>query len=240
MKLTSPVHRYLLDGEYPVDDLNQNYKKELKEKWLIQKNNELERHRVSKGYMGKITELQCTEWLEDQGWKIVDLEALGGKVDIKATAPGGKQCAIEVKYIGQDEEVFKTVVEALQGRGGAGFYGLYDSCNYILLEAYDAAKQLEKSTIARIALIVISGDTWSDMEPVLEKDWINWESPSFAEGSSRWKGFLDSLKAGKKKDLYRNIENDLSNVLHTLDQIWICKEQEGFEYSMERLIWFCS
>lgn len=240
VKFTSPVHRYLLDGEDPVDGLNPNYKTDLKEQWLIQKYNELERHRVSKRYMGKITELQCTEWLEDQGWKIVDLAALGGKVDITATAPGGKQCVIEVKYIGQDDEVFKTVVEALQGIGGAGWGDLYGASNYILLRAYDAAKQLEKSTIARIALIVISGDTWSFMQQVLEKDWINWDSPSFAEGTSRWKGFLDSLKTGKRKELYRNIENDLSYVLHTLDQIWICKVQEGIEYSIERLIWFGS
>ncbi len=200
--------------------------------------NVLGRHQIGRGYLGKLTELLYAEWIEEQGWEISNLAALGGNIDIEAKSPDDVDCAIEVKYIGQDEEVFKTVVEALQGRGGTGFYGLYDASNYILLRAYDAAKQLEKSTIARIALIVISGDAWSDMEPVLEKDWINWESPSFAEGTSRWKGFLDSLRAGKKKDLYRNIENDLSEVLHSLDQIWIVKEKEHFKYSKVRQICF--
>jgi hypothetical protein len=76
-KITSPVHRYLFEGEQLNQNLTSQYKEDLGEGWLLQ-NRKVDRLlRKSKIYMGKLVELQCAEWFEKQGWKISNLEALG-------------------------------------------------------------------------------------------------------------------------------------------------------------------
>ena len=57
-KITSPVHRYLMEGSRPKALVNNNYKNDLIELWMS-KNNEKERHKDARIYMGKLVELQC-------------------------------------------------------------------------------------------------------------------------------------------------------------------------------------
>ena len=77
-KITSPIHRYLMEGEKPKPSVTNQYVKDLRECWLLEET-EIERHRKAKMFMGKLIELQCAEWIENQKWKISNIEALGGK-----------------------------------------------------------------------------------------------------------------------------------------------------------------
>ncbi len=43
----------------------------------------------------------------------MNLEALGGSFDIEAISPQGKSCAIEVKYIGEEDSRFKENLKSL-------------------------------------------------------------------------------------------------------------------------------
>lgn len=89
-KLTSPIHKYLLDDSgKPKQSLTKFYIEDLKEQWICLYEDVIKRHQKSRASAGKITELMVAEWLEHNGWDInVDkLEALGGTNDIEAISP---------------------------------------------------------------------------------------------------------------------------------------------------------
>src|SRR5437899_9324570 len=73
-RLTSSVHRYLINNGTVCREVRQQYVKDLAERWMYHPD-VLVRHRRSRGFNGRIAELQCAEWLETRGWTVVGLEA---------------------------------------------------------------------------------------------------------------------------------------------------------------------
>ena len=229
-RITSPIHQYLLINDKPKNQLTNQYRQDLQERWLWQ-DSEIERHRKSRIFQGKLCELQCAEWIEEQGWKITDFEALGGKADIEAVSPDDIECVIEVKYIGQEDNDFLVVVNSLAGGTGAGNASLYAASDFMLFKVYSAAKQLQKFTKTRIAFLVISDMAWDLLELPLQEDWMQWQSPRFYNNDQAWQNFLQ-----KQRKKYPEIENDLQMAFNSVTELWIVRCRNGFEYSKEYVV----
>lgn len=101
-----------------------------------------ERHRRGRTFEGRVAELQCADWLETQSYQIVNLEALGGAVDIEAVSPDGSPTAFEVKFIGIQDADFSMIQRSLEGDAEPYTVSPYTAINYLLFRAYEAAKQL--------------------------------------------------------------------------------------------------
>lgn len=226
-KITSPIHRYLMEGKKPKLSLTKQYAKDLIEYWLLEET-EIERHRKSKMFIGKLIELQCTEWIEDQGWKIFNISALGGNADIEAQSPEHIECAIEIKYIGQIDEDFLAVVETLSGKTKPLTLSPYASSDYILFRVYEAAKQLQVCIKTRIVFLLISEIAWPVLGKVLRDNWMLWQSPRFYNSDPDWKIFFQ-----EQKKAYPDIEKELQCVISSIAVLWIIKTREGFQFSQE-------
>ncbi len=235
-KITFPIHRFLLDKGGPKINLTNQYRKDLVEQWMLE-NNPLERHRKSRIFQGKLAELLAAAWIEDQGWKIHNLEALGGEFDIEATSADNASSTIEVKYIGQEDVHFEKIMESLtSGNAVGGSWGLYDGYNFFLFKAYDAAKQLSSSNKARLGFIIICNMAWGFFEMPIKDDWISNRPLTFSNSaSSKWQNFIAEKKKEKK---FSNIENDLNDVISQLNELWIIEERNQLNYSLERIVRF--
>lgn len=229
-KITSPIHRYLMEGDNPKPSLTEQYAKDLRECWLLEETS-IERHRKEKMFMGKLIELQCAEWIEDQGWKISNIEALGGNTDIEALSPEHVECAIEIKYIGQRDEDFLAVVNNLSGKSRIITLSPYASSDFILFKVYEAAKQLQRCTKTRIVFLVIHEIAWPLLEKVLKENWMKWGSPRFYNSDPEWKDFLQ-----RQKNRYPDIEEDLSNVINSIAELWVIKMIGGFQYTRKQVV----
>jgi len=166
-KITSPIHKFLLVAK----KIKNGYIQELKENWL--EANVLRRHQRFRGDYGKVIELLIAEWLENQGWKITNLEATCGNADIEASSPENIPHDIEIKYIGTEDDKFLSIVstrltkeqfssleEDLKAeeddrekrkkieesfrKADSGTFDPYSGANFILFKAYEAAKQLQR------------------------------------------------------------------------------------------------
>ncbi len=235
-KLTGPVHRYLLDNGRPKTTLKKQYKNDLVEKWMLEKNH-LERHRKARIFQGKLTELLIALFIEKQGWKINNLEALCGDSDIDAASPDDISCAIEVKYIGQEDLRYQEVVNSItSSEAGVNSINIYDGYNFFLFKSFDAAKQLSLSKKARLAFIIVSNQAWPFLSMPLADRWINNRPISFSDSASPdWINFLNQKK---KEPKFSNIENELDSVITQLKELWIIREQNYFEYSIDHTISF--
>jgi hypothetical protein len=262
-KITSPVHKYLLENGKTKKQFKKEYRKDLIEKWMIPKDeskpkDEMKRHQESRGYLGKLIELQIAEWLEDQGWKVDNLEALCGELDIEASSPEGIEYAFEIKSIGQEDDKFLAVVESaipahrfkslikrlykdreedhikrLVEKCKSRTFDPYSGSNFVLFRAYEAAKQLKQSPKQRIAIIVISNMSWSFLQIPINEDWMNWHSPCFLESCFQWQDFFE-----QNKERYPEIETDLKEAITSLTELWIVIQGNNFEYSLNRKINF--
>jgi hypothetical protein len=244
-KITSSVHKYLMD--------NGNIKKELTkqyrdigdiEKWILNKDI-LERHRKFKSYMGKPTELLCAAWIEEQGWRISNLAALGGKADIEATSPENIDCAIEVKYIGQDDNDFLDVVRAISGDDVGGAFSLdwmHKPSDFLLFKAYEAAKQTAEYYKNKycIAFLVVSNTAWQyPVSIAVDLIWKTWSSLKFFHLFNDNPDWVKWLEEKKKERRFSNIENNLHETLGCLKELWIIREaNEGIDYVLEHKILF--
>lgn len=142
---TRPIHHYLLDHDTISADTIPSYRNAFTEHWLA-KPTDLERRQRFRVFFGKVVELQVAEWLEDQRWKICNLEAAGGPVDIQAVDSAGKTFGFEVKFIGTEDGDFEAMAQAENGISG-GPKDLPSTSNYLLFRAYEAAKQLAESDL---------------------------------------------------------------------------------------------
>ncbi len=232
-KLTLPIHAHLLDGEKPKDSLIKQYKQDLIEKWMLQKT-PLKRHQVVRIFNGKLAELISSSWIESHGWNIVNLEALGGSFDIEAISPHGKSCAIEVKYIGEEDWKFEEDLKSLMSsKAVGGGFNDYNGYNYILFRAYEAAKQLSNFKGDRYVFIVISNLAWDFLDMAIEDNWLQQYPSKFTDlASPKWKDFLTKKK---KEGKYQNIEADINKVLNQIKELWIIK-CESWEYSLSKII----
>ena len=156
--LTEPLHRLLLDGSLLKRELTKQYRNDLTESWMFQKD-EIERHRKSRIFIGRLAEIHTASWLEDKGWTITQLEAFGGKSDIQGIGPDKRKTYFEVKYIGQEDEEFNRVLSSLRGEGGAAWVSTSNIVgDYVMLRTYEGAKQLEwVSDGGKQMVVVLSG-----------------------------------------------------------------------------------
>ena len=235
-KITLPIHNYLMDGNNPKEKLKNNYKKELVENW-IKEETPLKKHKKARGHEGKINELLCTLWLENQGWKIDSLEALGGDFDIEATSTNNILYSIEVKFIGQEDRKFEEFEKCCISHNAiSSTTSIYDGYNYFLFRTYEAARQLSKSTRKRLALIVFSHTTWGFDNALINERWINYRPIAFSESASKdWDAFLISKKGEKR---YHDIDNMLEKYIEQLDGLWVMQQHQDLEYSLERAFKF--
>lgn len=230
-RITFPIHRFLLDTDKPKRSLTRQYKEDLVEKWMLE-SVPLERHRKARMFVGKLTELLMAAWLEEQGWSIDALEALGGTFDIEATSPDKISCAIEVKYIGQCDADFEDIVRKFSlGSPAGGTFEPYEPFNYLLFRIYEAAKQLLNSNTRRLVAIVISQIAWSFFELQIKQGWLQKRPLPFSQNvSSDGAAFLAKEKA---KGKFSNIERDLDSVIDSLNELWIVVEQNYLSYQLK-------
>lgn len=228
-KLTTPVHKFLLDGDKLKDNLGKQYRKDLQQRWMFE-NTEQERHKKAKIFEGRIVELQIANWLEALGWKITGLEALGANTDIECIRPIGLKSAVEVKYIGQGDEEFEQVVNAIQGKPSGGLGRDSDACNYLILRAYEAAKQIKNTGHRRIAVIVVDSSAHIFLKIPLENNFINWEEPSFLNASNDWGKWLVRFKEEKKDS---TVETNLAPTIKTLHELWLVVKGNDYVYHLQ-------
>ena len=223
--ITSPVHRYLLESGRINPHVRGQYINDLQEKWMDY-DDPLERHEKFKIFQGRVAELQCAEWLERDGWEICDLEAYRERSsDIEAKTTNGDLTAFEVKFIGQDNRGFDSVLQSFREGVAYARRSLYCAVNYLLFQIYRSAKQLQRSAAStRIAVVVIDDLTWDNFQIQLMDGWIDWKSPVFMDGSDP---FID----GKRKD-DPNLDAELMMLLKSINDVWIVKRSSGSQFQI--------
>jgi hypothetical protein len=235
--ITAPIHRYLLDGAKPKTSLTNQYKNDLMAKWVLE-TDRVAPHQKARMYKGKLVEIMIAAWLEDGGWTIDHLAALGGKFDIEATSPDQKSYAIEVKYIEIQDWRYVEIFKSLEsGEPAGGSWNDYDGYNYMLFRTFEAAKQFSTSPKDRLSLIVIvvSNVDWEFLEIPITDRWICSRPLKFSDnGSDRWKTFL----AKKKKERrFANIETELDSLIGGLKE-WVLREDNYLTFSLVEKIEF--
>ena len=225
-RVTSAVHRYLVTRGLPRPDVREQYRQDLRERWMLYAD-PAERHQKFRIFSGRLVELQFAEWLELQGWTVSGLEALREGPDVEAYAKDGRAAAFEVKFIGTENDDFGKILESLAGRPAAGTVSPYDAVNYLLFRVYEAAKQLRQVVCDRIAVVVVEELTWFRFELQLSDGWVDWSNPRFFSGHA-WEGFLAGQRAR-----YPNLLDDLQPALRSLNAIWILRQSEGYQYHRE-------
>lgn len=226
-RITSPVHRYLLDtGQAKVKtEVSKQYVQDLRERWMFYPE-VMERHRKFRMFQGRLAELHIAEWLESKGYTITGLEALRKGPDIEGQIDG-RPTAFEVKSVGTEDDDFATMVESLASGPTGVAVSPYDAANYLLFRAYEAAKQLQRHAVDRIAVLVIDEVTWHRFEMQLRSGWINWIDAEFFPGHD-WPRFMEL-----QRTRYPDLAADLRPALGTLNAVWIFKQTDDFQYIRE-------
>jgi hypothetical protein len=224
-RITLPIHRYLLDGKSVKSNVTNQYRIDLAERWMFENSVDL-RHERSKSYLGRLGELILATSMEDDGWVIPSLEAWGGKFDIEASK-AGLEYVIEVKHIGQESDGFYATVRSLNGGDGIFSISPYSSMNNLLFRVYEAACKISLAKKRRIVCIVISSASWeSHFEIPMRENWIDWNNPNFfQQADDRWNQFR--LEQEKR---YPAMSQNLAGTLRELNEIWIFREKEPFQY----------
>lgn len=226
-RVTSPIHRYLIQSGTPKPVVRKQYLNDLRELWMNY-SDPIERHKKSRIFLSRVVELQCAEWLEQQGWIIDGLEAIREGPDIEAYMKSGRLTAFEVKFVGTENDDFSMTVKSLAGRGRVASVSPYAAMNYLLFRAYEAGKQLEGIKCERIAILVIDDVTWWRFDWQLKNNWIDWARPKFFDADPVWKQFLAQQEAQ-----YPNLAADLPIVIGHLDGLWILQRLYGYNYHLE-------
>lgn len=224
-RITLPIHRYLLDGNSVKPNVVNQYRLDLAETWMFENSIDL-RHKRSKSYLGRLGELILTASMQDDGWVITNLEVWGGKFDIEASKAGVGH-VVEVKHIGQESDDFYATVRSLNGDNGIFAISPYSSMNYLLFRVYEAARKISLAEKKRVVCIVISSASWaSHFEIPLKGNWIDWNSPSFfQQADDCWNQF--QLEQERR---YPAMSQNLVATLRALNEIWIFREKEPFQY----------
>ncbi len=231
-KLTSPIHKYLLDDSgNPKQNIKKQYLKDLREQWIFNYEEIIESHRHSRMYAGKLTELMVAEWLEHEGLyiKVDKLEALEGCNDIEARTPYNVDAVIEVKTIGTDDNDFLELVAGISdkqfNKGKRTYHN--DRINYLLFRIYEAASQLKKriQPSKKIVIIVLESTQFGLLKCDI-KDTINWKSPQFMHEHLSCKG-----KHFFKEHCF-NIKDKLSETIQCITDLRIVEQDSDYNYSV--------
>jgi len=226
-RLTSPIYRYLVEGGGVRPCVRRQYVNDLRERWMHYPE-PLERHQKSRIFTGRVTELQCAEWLEARGWVIAGLEASRMGPDIEARNASGALTAFEVKSIGSEDDDFEMILRSMAEGPSGGAVSAYSGINYLLFRVFEAAKQLAQFDGHRVAVAVIDDLTWWRFERPLENHWIDWENPTFLGHDAAW-GMFTKEQEGR----YPNLKAELSSVVGGIDAAWILRRSYGYEYHLE-------
>ena len=225
-QITEPIHRYLLEGGGLQPNVQEQYIRDLQERWMLA-SAPLERHRQSRIFMGRIVELQCAAWLESAGWEVTGLAALGDGPDILARKEH-QRIAFEVKAIGTQDAAFMSVLASLHNEPSGRSCSPDAAVNYLLFRTYEAAKQLHSEGEGRVAIVVIDQMAWHEFNRQLFDRWIDWNSPRFFGGDPEWTAFIDA-----QRGRYEQLDDEMGTVIHSLDALWIARRSEGFMYRLE-------
>jgi hypothetical protein len=230
--VTEPIHRFLLSGRAVREDVSQQYRNDLRERWML-KPTEAERQDRFKSYYGKVVELQVANWLARRGWTVTGLEARGAPADIQAYRCLSRLHSFEVKYLGEMREVFALVVRSLvAGRPIADALPVYAPPNYLLLRVYEAAKRLDRVRRPRIATIVVDERSWHNLVFPLQNRWIDWAAPSFMGNERGWQQFFSSEILPR----FPRITEELAEVVRKLDAVWILRLHPEYRFRFEQKI----
>jgi len=227
-RFTAPVHRFLLQGSELDPKLTNQYRQDLRERWLSEGTEE-ERHERFRQFFGKMAELQLASWIADSGWSITGLEALAGGADIVAVSSGGHLYSFEVKYIGRDNTQFRDELAALTVGDGGGAISPYAAANYLLFRVYEAARRLRNCANTRVAAIVVDALTWHRFRTPLLDGWIAWKAPTFLQAPPEWNDFLET-----QRPRYPNVDNELAAMVSSLSEVWVLTLTEGYEFVLEQ------
>jgi hypothetical protein len=227
-KVTSPIHRYLINGGSVRQNVRQQYLKDLQEAWM-QYPTAIERHHKSRIFLSRFLELQLAEWFEGRAWKVIGLEALRPESDIEAETQDGMRTSFEVKAIGTEDMDFQMILQSLAGDALAESVSPYAAVNYLLFRVYEAAKQLAgKNNGRRIAVVVVNDSTWWRFEVQLRNVWIDWGNPRFLGDDQVWGKFLE-----KQQLTYADLPKDLPETLANIDAAWIVRLSQDYKYQLE-------
>jgi len=208
--------------------VRQQYLKDLQEDWMRYET-AIERHHKFRMFLGRLTELQFAEWLEQRAWKIVGLEALRKGSDIEAESNDGLLSGFEVKLIGTEDTDFQMILQSLAGKVVADSVSPYTALNYLLFRVYEAAKQLARvKNGRRIAVVIVNELTWWRFEVQLRNGWIDWTEPRFLGDDPAWGKFLE-----RQQLTYIDLPADLPQALSKIDGVWIARELQDYEYRLE-------
>lgn len=190
------------------------------------------RHRKWRTFQGRLAELRCAIWLEQESYKIVGLEATRHRdargPDIEAVSQRGCRVAFEVKFIGQEDWDFDLVNKSIAGLTSVVPISPYAATNYLLFRAYEAAHQLQMMRTRKIVVLIVDDMTWYRFQRPLEMGWINWQRPTLFEQDSAWP------KLRKLGERYPGFPSDLAHVLKAAD-VWILRHSSQFELRRLRL-----
>ena len=198
-----------MEGDSPRSDLTAQYKKDLQERWFIRPD-PLNRHKKSKGYLGRSSELLIAQWAENTtGLTIIGLEATGSKHDILTVSIDGIEGAIEVKFIGTMDADFEKML-TMKIFGGAR--DLKTTSDFLLSRIYEAAKQLSDYQYRKTAIIVVDEMAWNlGFDAARDFGYVDLRNPRFQSTNKGWLKYLQSLK-----DSYPQIESDLALTILSL------------------------
>jgi hypothetical protein len=222
-RVTSPIHRYLLQSETVRADARKQYTEDLQETWLGDLEL-LERHRKWKMFHGRVAELQFAERLEEHSYTITGLEALREGPDVESVSPNGLRGEFEVKFIGSQDAEFEMQVKSIKGERSGDFVSPYAAINYLTFRVYEAAKQLQRAGTNGTVVLIIDEIAWPRFELQLKERWIDWTRARFV-GTDGWDKFL----ARQHKE-YPGLPDDLAETIRTINSIWILRQSSEFEF----------
>ena len=225
-RVTSPLHRYLMEGDCVRPSVRAQYLRDLQERW-VQDEDPIGRHRQSKRFRSRLAELQFAQWLDRGGTPVTGLEALGASADVESRPAEGPSTTFEVKFIGSEDADFSLLLEAFAGRPSGGFVSLPAAANYLIFRTYEAAKQLASVEGDRIASIIIDEIGWWRFAPTLEHHWIDWTHPQFSGGDPQWGAFME-----EQARRWPNLPSDLPSTLSEISQVWILRQGCDFEFTL--------
>jgi hypothetical protein len=227
-RVTSPIHRYLLESGTVRTNVRKQYVTDLQETWLRERE-PLKRHRQWKIFYGRLAELLLAAWLTEQSYTISDLEVLReGSSDIEAVSPAGLKSAFEVKFIGSEASDFEMQVKSLVGKPSLYSVSPYRAINYLTFLVYTAAKQLQRASTNRTAILIVDEVAWWRFEPQLGNRWIDWTHPEFkfvGMDDGEWKPFTSHKHPG--------LPDDLAKTIRAIDSIWIVRQSSDFRFSLK-------
>jgi len=229
-QVTTPVHRYLVDFDRTQMRVNKSYVKDLREVW-VPEDLTAKRPQKARAFWGRLTELHVAEWLETMGWKISNLEAWGGTLDIECTSPTNIECAIEVKSIVSEDVDYIADVNRLDARGAPGMLSPYQASNFVLFRGLEAADKLRDCEKVRITCLVVSEDIWHRFEPSLRESWSLWDAPRFIEIRPKLQHVIQ-----RNNRIDPENREELRRLIYHLNAIWIVKKSPGLELVSHRVV----